>query len=65
MHVDVNGTRLWFDALPDGSARLEVIEGAGHFTWRDAPDRYWPIVLDFLATYSSSGSGSTSQTGTS
>ncbi len=30
------------NALPEGSARLEVVEGAGHFTWRDAPDRYWP-----------------------
>ena len=28
------------DALPEGSARLEVIQGAGHFPWKDAPDRY-------------------------
>jgi pimeloyl-ACP methyl ester carboxylesterase len=33
------------DALPDGGARLEVVEGAGHFTWKDAPDRYWPLHL--------------------
>jgi proline iminopeptidase len=32
------------DALPQGAAQLEVIEGAGHFPWKDAPDRYWPIV---------------------
>jgi pimeloyl-ACP methyl ester carboxylesterase len=38
------------DALPEGSARLEVIEGAGHFTWKDAPDRYWPLVSEFLTT---------------
>jgi proline iminopeptidase len=37
------------DALPDGIARLEVIEGAGHFTWRDAPDRYWPLLVDFVS----------------
>jgi pimeloyl-ACP methyl ester carboxylesterase len=33
-------------ALPD--AQLKVIEGAGHFTWMDAPDRYWPMIVDFL-----------------
>jgi pimeloyl-ACP methyl ester carboxylesterase len=38
------------DALPDGGARLEVIPGAGHFTWRDAPDRYWPLLTEFLTT---------------
>jgi pimeloyl-ACP methyl ester carboxylesterase len=38
------------DALPEGSARLEVIEGAGHFPWKDAPDRYWPLLTDFLTT---------------
>jgi pimeloyl-ACP methyl ester carboxylesterase len=21
---------------------------AGHFTWRDVPDRYWPLLLDFV-----------------
>ena len=26
------------DALPEGVAQLEVVEGAGHFTWMDAPD---------------------------
>jgi pimeloyl-ACP methyl ester carboxylesterase len=38
------------DALPSGSARLEVIDGAGHFTWRDAPDRYWPVLTEFVST---------------
>ena len=37
------------DALPDGSAQLEVIEGAGHFPWKDAPDRYWPAISRFIA----------------
>jgi pimeloyl-ACP methyl ester carboxylesterase len=38
------------DALPEGSARLEVVEGAGHFPWKDAPDRYWPLVTEFVTT---------------
>ena len=36
------------DALPAGSARLEVIERAGHFTWKDAPERYWPLVAELM-----------------
>jgi len=36
------------DALPEGSARLEVLAGAGHFPWRDVPDRYWPLLTDFV-----------------
>jgi proline iminopeptidase len=35
-------------ALPDGLAELAVIEGAGHFTWLDAPDRFWPVLLAFV-----------------
>jgi pimeloyl-ACP methyl ester carboxylesterase len=27
------------DALPEGTARLEVVQGAGHIAWNDAPDR--------------------------
>jgi pimeloyl-ACP methyl ester carboxylesterase len=41
-------------ALPEGIATLEVIEGAGHFTWKDAPDRYWPLVTDFVRASRSS-----------
>ena len=37
-------------ALPDGIARLEVIGGAGHFPWRDAPDPYWRLVSDFVGS---------------
>jgi proline iminopeptidase len=37
------------DALPHGLARLEVIDDAGHFTWLDAPDRFWPLIVDFVA----------------
>lgn len=46
----VAAAREIVDALPAGSARLEVIEGAGHFPWKDAPDRYWPLITDFVAT---------------
>jgi pimeloyl-ACP methyl ester carboxylesterase len=46
----VAAAREIVDALPAGRARLEVIAGAGHFPWRDAPDRYWPLVSEFVAT---------------
>jgi pimeloyl-ACP methyl ester carboxylesterase len=35
-------------ALPEGIARLEIIARAGHFTWLDAPDGFWPIIIDFI-----------------
>jgi pimeloyl-ACP methyl ester carboxylesterase len=35
-------------ALPEGLARLEVLEDAGHFPWRDTPERYWPLLADFV-----------------
>jgi len=35
-------------ALPDGIGELDVVEGAGHFTWMDAPKRYWPALLEFV-----------------
>jgi pimeloyl-ACP methyl ester carboxylesterase len=44
----VSAAREIAAALPEGLARLEVIEGAGHFTWRDAPDRFWPLLTDFV-----------------
>jgi proline iminopeptidase len=37
------------DALPDRVAQLEVLDGAGHFPWKDVPDRYWPLVTEFVA----------------
>lgn len=42
-------------ALPGGIAQLEVIDGAGHFTWMDAPDRYWPIIIDFIQRVTARG----------
>jgi pimeloyl-ACP methyl ester carboxylesterase len=44
----VAAAREVVDALPDGVGRLEVFEGAGHFMWRDAPDRYWPLLEEFV-----------------
>jgi pimeloyl-ACP methyl ester carboxylesterase len=45
MRVDVNGTRLWF---PDGLGELTVIEGAGHLTRLDSPERFWPTIVGFV-----------------
>ena len=35
-------------ALPAGKARLEVLEGAGHFPWLDVPDRYSALLGEFV-----------------
>ena len=35
-------------ALPLGLRRLVVIAGAGHVTWLDVPDGFWPMLLDFV-----------------
>lgn len=35
-------------ALPPNFARLEVIDGAGHFPWLDRPDTYWPVISGFV-----------------
>ena len=44
----VDAAREIHDALPPGRRRLEVIEGAGHFPWKDAPDRYLPVIESFV-----------------
>ena len=36
------------EALPEGIGQLVIIDGAGHFTWLDAPDRFWPLIIDFI-----------------
>lgn len=36
------------DALPEGIAQFEVVGGAGHFTWLDAPEGYWAIIVEFV-----------------
>jgi pimeloyl-ACP methyl ester carboxylesterase len=37
-------------ALPEGIAQLKVIDEAGHFTWLDGPERYWPMILEFISS---------------
>jgi pimeloyl-ACP methyl ester carboxylesterase len=44
-------------ALPDGIGRLVVLAGAGHFPWLDDPDRYWPTVIEFIASSRPIGGG--------
>jgi proline iminopeptidase len=34
--------------LREGIAQLGVIEGAGHWAWKDAPDRFWPMIIEFI-----------------
>lgn len=35
-------------ALPESIGRLEVIDGAGHWAWKDAPDRFWRLMAQFI-----------------
>jgi pimeloyl-ACP methyl ester carboxylesterase len=44
----VAAAREFVDALPDESTQFHVIEGAGHFPWKDVPDRYWPLITEFV-----------------
>jgi pimeloyl-ACP methyl ester carboxylesterase len=45
----VEASREIFEALPRGVGSLKVIGGAGHFPWKDRPDRYWPLLSKFIA----------------
>jgi proline iminopeptidase len=36
------------DRLANSDARLDVIESAGHFPWRDRPDDYWASIERFI-----------------
>lgn len=36
------------ERLPQGVGRLEVLEGAGHFPWKDTPDRLWAVLREFI-----------------
>jgi pimeloyl-ACP methyl ester carboxylesterase len=51
----VDAAREVANAIP--GARLDVLEGAGHFPWRDVPDRYWPLLTGFVAEVDLAGSG--------
>ena len=45
----VSAAKEIVDALPRGTGRLAVIDGAGHFPWLDRPDVYWPLIERFVA----------------
>jgi proline iminopeptidase len=44
----VDASREIFDALPTGIGQMVVIDGAGHFPWKDDPEKYWTIVERFV-----------------
>jgi pimeloyl-ACP methyl ester carboxylesterase len=45
------------DALSPGVGRLEIIEAAGHFPWRDEPERVWQILERFVEVSATTGRG--------
>jgi pimeloyl-ACP methyl ester carboxylesterase len=51
----IAAAREILDALPSGVGRLEVIEGAGHFAWKDDPDAYRTLIEGFVAEAGSLG----------
>jgi pimeloyl-ACP methyl ester carboxylesterase len=51
----VDASREIVDALPRGVGRLAVIKQAGHFPWKDVPERYWSVLEDFVAQSFSRG----------
>lgn len=44
----IDAAREIVDALPRGIGQLRVIEDVGHFPWKDAPERYWPVIEEFV-----------------
>jgi proline iminopeptidase len=46
----VAASREIVGGLRRGLGRLAIIKGAGHFPWKDAPDRYWPLLERFIAS---------------
>jgi pimeloyl-ACP methyl ester carboxylesterase len=47
-----DATREIVDGLRPGLARVETLEGAGHFSWLDTPDRFWDVLRMFIASVS-------------
>ncbi|HEU0245742.1 MAG TPA: alpha/beta hydrolase [Gaiellaceae bacterium] len=46
----VAASREILEALSEGIGRLEVVRGAGHFPWLDAPEEYWRLLTEFVST---------------
>ena len=46
--IPVHQGRATHDAIP--GSRLEIFEGAGHFTYCDQPERFCEVVADFMST---------------
>lgn len=46
--MPIEAAREIFHGLKPEIRRLEIIEGAGHFIWRDAAKRYWPVLEAFV-----------------
>jgi pimeloyl-ACP methyl ester carboxylesterase len=42
-----------FAGLPVGLGRLEVVDGAGHFSWLDRPERLMSVLTSFVTALSS------------
>lgn len=41
-------SRIMYDAMPDGTARLEVIPDCGHVTFLERPERSAELVVEFV-----------------
>jgi len=54
----VEAAREMVAALPPGRAQLAIIEGAGHFPWKDQPARYWPLLDGFVERVQRTAQGS-------
>ena len=64
MPADAVGLHFWAEQthaliVNHRAARLDldtddvvVIERAGLFPWKDAPERYWPLLIDFVTSRS-------------
>ena len=47
----VDAAREIAAGLPADLARLDVLEGAGHFPWLDRPEAYWALIGAFAASH--------------
>jgi pimeloyl-ACP methyl ester carboxylesterase len=43
-----DGAEEILGVLPEGMARLHVLEDAGHFHWLDVPGPFWAMLVEFV-----------------